>query len=185
MMVSAKVSKNLIAFYNDYPDSEINNDFGTRWSTYAAAPVSDDLRNTLYVNLRRAVAGKTPVQVVEEMLNWVQTAFVYEYDNKVWGKDRAFSPEESLYYPFSDCEDRSILLSRIIRDLLHLDVVLIYYLGHLATAIHFDTDVAGDYVMVGNKKYVIADPTYIGAPLGKTMPNMDNAKAKVILLNRG
>jgi hypothetical protein len=45
--------------------------------------------------------------------------------------------------------------------------------------------VAGDYVMVGNKKYVIADPTYIGAPLGKTMPNMDNAKAKVILLNRG
>ena len=40
-------------------------------------------------------------------------------------------------------EDRSILLSRLVRDLLALKVVLVYYPGHLATAIHFSNDVRG------------------------------------------
>ena len=182
LVVTARVNKNLIDFYNDYPDSELNNDFGTRWAMYATAPLSADLRETLHRNLREHLAGKSPLQAVEEILNWVQTAFVYEYDDKVWGKDRVFFPEESLYYPYCDCEDRSILFSRIVRDLLHLKVALIYYPGHLAAAVHFTTDVVGDYVVVNNEKYVIADPTYIGASVGKTMPDMDNAKAKVILL---
>ncbi len=182
MEVTAKVNKNLIDFYNNYPDSEIDNDFGTRWAMYATAPISNDLRNTLYPALREKIEGKTELQAVEEILNWVQTAFVYEYDDKVWGKDRVFFPDESLYYPYCDCEDRSILFSRIVRDLLNLKVVLIYYPGHLAAAVHFTTDAAGDFVSVNNEKYVIADPTYIGASVGRTMPDMDNAKAKVILL---
>lgn len=36
--------------------------------------------------------------------------------------------------------------------------------------------------MLNNKKYVVCDPTYIVAPVGMTMPGMDNFKAKVILL---
>jgi hypothetical protein len=126
--------------------------------------------------------GKDALQAVEELLNWVQTAFIYKYDNEVWGRDRAFFPEETIYYPYCDCEDRSILFSRIVRDLIGLDVVLIYYPGHLATAVHFPTDVNGDYVMINGKRYIIADPTYIGASVGRTMPKMDNAAAKVILL---
>lgn len=35
--------------------------------------------------------------------------FVYEYDDKVWGGDSAFFAEESLYYPYYDCEGRFIL----------------------------------------------------------------------------
>ena len=116
------------------------------------------------------------------MLNWVQTAFVYEYDDKVWGHDRAFFAEESLYYPYCDCEDRSILLSRLVRDLLGLKVVLVYYPGHLATAIHFTNDVRGDYLVLSGQRYTVCDPTYIGANIGMTMPGMDNNKATVILL---
>ena len=88
-----------------------------------------------------------------------------------------------MYYPYCDCEDRSILFSRLIRDLLGLDVVLVFYPGHLATAVHFTEDVKGDYIIVDGKKYVICDPTYIGAPVGYTMEGMDNATCKVILLD--
>lgn len=56
------------------------------------------------------------------ILNWVQTGSEYEYDDKVWRHDRAFFAEETLYYPYCDCEDRSILFSRFVRDLLGLDV---------------------------------------------------------------
>ena len=98
------------------------------------------------------------------------------------GPLRTYFPDESLYYPYCDCEDRSILFSRLIRDLLGLPCVLVYYPGHLATAVCFSESVNGDYIIVNGKRFVVCDPTYIGASVGATMPNMDNSTAKVIIL---
>ena len=132
--------------------------------------------------MKNFLEGKSKLEAVEILLNFVQTAFEYEYDNVVWGEDRAFFPEETLFYPYADCEDRSILFSRIVRDLLDLPVVLIYYPGHLATAVAFPNAEQGDYIVLEGKKFTICDPTYIGAPVGATMPGMDNQTAKAILL---
>lgn len=89
-----------------------------------------------------------------------------------------------MFYPYCDCEDRSILFARLVRDIMHLDVVLLYYSGHLATAVHFNEDVRGDYLVSGNIKYIVCDPTYIGAPVGMTMPKMNNKEAKIIVLEK-
>ena len=132
--------------------------------------------------MREKIAGLSEKDAVERLLNWVQTAFKYEYDEKVWGHDRVFFAEETLYYPYCDCEDRSILLSRLVRDLLGLKVILVYYPGHLAMAVGFTEDVAGDYIIQGGKRYVVCDPTYINAPVGMTMPDMNNQTARIILL---
>lgn len=175
-------NENLIQFFNSYPTSCINNDFGTRWAMYANTPLSKQAQRTLYPALKQAISGKSQYEAVSRLLNFVQTAFVYEYDDKVWGCDRAFFADETLYYPYCDCEDRSILFSRLVCDLLGLKVVLIYYPGHLATAVCFTENVNGDYISMNGKRYTICDPTYIGAPIGATMPKMDNQKAKVILL---
>ena len=118
------------------------------------------------------------------LLNYVQTGLKYEYDDNVWGRDRAFFAEETLYYPYCDCEDRAILYSRLIRDLLNLNVVLVYYPGHICAAVNFTDGVHGDYLSLDGKTYTITDPTYIGAPVGATMPGMENKTAKVILLKR-
>jgi hypothetical protein len=107
---------------------------------------------------------------------------VYEYDDKVWGGDRAFFAEETLYFPYADCEDRSVLFSRLVRDLVGLNVVLLYYPGHLATAVAFSEEVYGDYLVYDNQRYIVCDPTYIGAPVGRTMPNMNNQEAQIIVL---
>lgn len=176
------VNKNLIDFYSSYPASEIGNDFMTRWAMYANTPIEKEVRDGLYTVLKSKIAGQNKKEAVERLLNFVQTAFVYEYDDKVWGHDRAFFSEETLYYPYCDCEDRSILFSRLVRDLLGLDVILVYYPGHLATAVCFDEEVNGDYIMLDGRKFVVCDPTYIGAPVGKTMPDMDNSGARIILL---
>lgn len=177
-------NENLIAFYNEYPESFVNNDSKTRWRFYAQTPLSQAVKSTLYPSLRKAISGKNKLQAANILLNFVQTAFVYEFDDVVWGHDRAFFPDETLYYPYCDCEDRAILFSRLVRDLLGLKVVLVYYPGHLATAVHFEEDVIGDYLSVRGKKYVVCDPTIIGAgaPVGITMTGMDNAKAVVIEL---
>lgn len=138
--------------------------------------------NVAQDELKEKISGMDKKEAAERLLNFVQTAFVYEYDDKVWGCDRAFFAEETLYYPYCDCEDRSILFSRLVRDLLGLDVILVYYPGHLATAVCFDGDVNGDYIMLNDKRFIVCDPTYIGAPVGRTMPNMDNKGARIILL---
>ena len=182
MKAQVSVNKNLIDFYNSYPTSMVGGNFMTRWAMYANTPMEQTVKDGLYPVLRRHISGCNEKEAVERLLNWVQTAFVYEYDDKVWGHDRAFFAEESLYYPYCDCEDRSILLSRLVRDLLGLKVVLVYYPGHLATAIHFNDDVHGDYLVLSGTRYTVCDPTYIGASIGMTMPGMDNSKATVILL---
>ena len=183
MRATVSTNRNLIDFYNTYPSSMTDNDFMTRWAFYANTPMEVNTKEKLYGDIKPKLEGLGTKEAVEKLLNFVQTGFVYEFDDKVWGCDRAFFAEETLFYPYCDCEDRSILFSRLVRDLLGLKVVLVYYPGHLATAVRFDEDVNGDYLTVGGYKYVVCDPTYIGAPVGRTMPDMDNKSAKVILLN--
>ena len=60
--------------------------------------------------------------------------------------------------------------------------ILSYYPGHLASAVCFNQQVTGDYILLSGNKFVVCDPTYIGAPVGLTMPNMDNKSANVIIL---
>lgn len=179
---SVCVNKNEIDFYNNYPGGYLNGDVTTSWSAYANTPLNPKIQAQLYPTFAKITQNMSQKDAVNIILNWVQTAFEYEYDSKVWGGERTFFAAESLYYPYCDCEDRSILFSRMVRDILHLPVVLLYYPGHLATAVGFTEDVQGDYLTYKDKKYVVCDPTYIGAPVGRTMPSMDNAKAKIVVL---
>lgn len=176
------VNKNLLDFYSTYPTSCLGDNICSRWAMYANTPIDDNVRRSLYPTFKELLKDLPVADALGKLLNWVQTAFVYEYDDKVWGGDRAFFADETLYYPYCDCEDRSILLTRIVRDLLGLKCALVYYPGHLATAIAVGEDAKGDYIRIDGTKYTVCDPTYIGAPIGVTMPGMDNKAAKVIVL---
>ncbi len=179
---SCNVNQNMIDFYNRYPSTAFGDDFGTRWALLANTPLDATIKNSLYPQLKEQLKDLEMEDKVNVLLNFVQTAFVYEYDDVVWGEDRAFFAAETLFYPYCDCEDRSILFTRLVRDLLGLDAVLIYYPGHLASAVAIPNFIKGDYLQVDGKRFTICDPTYINAPIGKTMPGMDNATAKVIVL---
>ena len=179
-----RLNKNLINFYDTYPSSTLNNDFMTRWAMYANAPLDEEVTKDLYPQMKAKLKGLSNLEAMERLLNWVQTGFEYKFDNEVWGDDRAFFGEETLFYPYCDCEDRSILLSHLVRELLGLDTVLIYYPGHLAMAVDLAEASDGDYVLLDGRRFTVCDPTYIGARVGKTMPNMDNSQAKLILLEK-
>ncbi len=173
--IHVKVNQNLMDFYETYPSSRIGEDFTTRWVMYANTPMQEDVKNQIYPELSKALEGKSPVQKVERILNLIQTGMEYGYDDVVWGGDRAFFAEETLNYPLCDCEDRSILFTRLVRDLVGLKCVLIYYPGHLAAAVHFDEEVGGVRYMLDGVPYVVCDATYIGASVGMQMPDCDDA----------
>ena len=58
--------------------------------------------------------------------------------------------------------------------------MLVEYPNHMATAVKFNSAVQGDYLSVNGKKYVVCDPTFIGAGVGMAMPQFKNAGAKVV-----
>ena len=179
-----KANKNYMDFYDTYPSSYINNNVMTRWAMYANTPLEKGVKEQLYPKMKEKLAGMSNVEAVQKMLHWVQTGFKYELDEIIWGVDRPFFGEESLYYPYCDCEDRSILLSHLVRDLIGLDVVLVHYPGHLAMAVDFKEDVDGVYYMYDNRKFVVCDPTYIGASIGQAMYEKEKTTTSLILLDK-
>lgn len=167
-----RINKALIDFYRDYPQCE--------FYVYAGAPVSDEIEETVLPALENAVKGKDKVEAANILLNFVQTAFQYQTDQQQFGYEKPFFIDEIFYYPYSDCEDRAILYQFLVRRLLKLEAVLLDYPEHLATAVHFPRNVKGDFVMVGDKKYIVCDPTFINASIGCAMPQYKGAKVKVI-----
>ena len=88
--------------------------------------------------------------------------------------------EETLFYPYSDCEDRTVLFAWLVKRLLGLEMVGLNYPGHVATAVHLPKEVKGDHVVYKGKKYAVTDPTYINASVGISMPDYNNVKPRVI-----
>lgn len=171
--VDVTVNRNLIDFYNDYPISGY-------WDLYAAASLSDDVKKQLYPELKNAISGRSERDAANILLHFVQKAFDYATDDEQFGEERPLFADESIFYPYNDCEDRAIFYSILVKDLLGLESVLLYYPGHLATAVNFKSDVAGDYFNVDGKKYVVCDPTYINSNVGMSMPTCKNQSAEVI-----
>ena len=164
---------NLIDYYNDYPKS-------SEWNYYSIASLSPDMKCALYPPLRRAIAGKSKAEAANLLLDFVQTSLEYQTDDEQFGGERAFFADETLFYPYCDCEDRSILYSILVRDLLGLDVVLLHYPGHLATAVCFDEEVSGDHLLIDGVKYLVCDPTYIGADIGMAIPKYRKTSVNVV-----
>ena len=170
--VSVNVSKSLMDFYASMPQCD--------YGVYAKAPVAGSLAQEVLGTLRPLVQGKGEVDAANLLLNFVQTGFKYATDEEQFGFEKPFFVEELFYYPACDCEDRSVLFGWLVRELLGLDVVYLDYPNHIATAVQFKGDVKGDFLTVDGKRYTVCDPTYIGASIGMTMPNLRSAGVSIL-----
>ena len=180
--VSVRPDKSRLSYYEDYPMYFSGGDVLTSFYHHAVQPLSENVSKAVYPVLKRAIEGRSEVDAVNMLLNFVQTAFKYEYDDVVWGKERYFYADEIWGYEFSDCEDRSMLLSRLVKDVLGLDVALVYWPGHLSCAVRFNTVVSGAAFEVEGKTFVSCDPTFIGAGVGAVMPDVMGKDAVLIML---
>lgn len=184
LTVNITVNRNLCDFYTDYPNASPDKSPYSKWAIHGNTPASREVREQLYPSLREAVKGKTQLQAVTILLNLAET-FPYGYDDQIWGHDRAFWMDESWNYPYSDCEDHAINFTRMVRDIIGLDAVLIFYPGHLSAAIAFiGEQPSGDYVVYAGKKYTVCDATCQYGPVGYTAGGYDNSQAILIPLER-
>jgi hypothetical protein len=170
-------NKNFVDFYSTYPCVE--------FSVYAEAPFDLKSLQSIESQIAPDIRNKSQEEAVNLLLHFVQRYFEYQTDTQQYGHERWLFAEETLASSYSDCEDRSILFAQLVRRILGMPVALIYYPGvHLATAVKFDNpQTDGDYVVVDGTKYLICDPTYIGANLGAAMPKLEKTGVEVIKLS--
>ncbi len=167
-------NENNINFYQDFPQADIKN--------YLDEMTSVETKRSLLNSLKPNIENLSEYEAVNYLLRFVQTAFDYKTDPEQFGYEKFFFAEEVFHYPYSDCEDRSVIFAYLVQELLDLEVIGLAYPGHMSTAVGFTENVEGDYLMYHDKKFVISDATYINAPAGMCMPDFVNAKATVIPL---
>lgn len=174
LSVTFSTNKNLMDFYEGYPKC--------MWTNYCWAGLSEEVKAKLYPVLRKGIEGKSQIEAANRLINFVQTAFDYKTDQSQFGYERTLFADETFFYPYSDCEDRAVLFSILVHDLLGLDVVLLSYPEHMATAVHFTEELSGSYFTFEGKTYFICDPTYIGANVGMCAPRFINLSPEVYKL---
>lgn len=171
---SIRINENVCRCYNDFPQSDLY--------VYARSAADPEFSAALLKAFRTSLSGKGDYEKVSALLKYMHEGFTYASDQEQFGYEKPFFLEENYVYPYNDCEDRSLLLSTLVRKLVGLDVVLMDYKDHVSVAVAFDDQVQGDYFTMGGRRYVVCDPTYIGAPVGMVMGKYAEAAFDIIRL---
>ena len=173
--IEINFNKSLIAFNKHYPLTDLN--------IFFTAKVDPITENNLIKNLYPLLKDKNELEAVNILLDFVENSFEYKTDFDQFGYEKFYFPEDILFYPYSDCEDRAIFFSYLVRTILKLEVLGLDYKTHVATAIKFNSNVNGDYILINNERYMICDPTYIGASAGMCMPQFKSENPEIIRFN--
>lgn len=174
MSVQIRQNRNLMAFLDGYPQCSHEN--------YVYAGLSERTKQAVYPMLRKALEGKSISDAANMLLNFMHTAFDYQSDGQQFGYERPFFGDESFWFPYNDCEDRAILYSILVKELLDIDAVLLAYPGHMATAIALPEIVNGAYFEMNGKRYLFCDPTYIGSSIGMMPKRYGDLQPEVIII---
>lgn len=166
------INANLASYYADYPQLDL--------VYYFAAPLSAGLRQQLRDYWQLHGSGDTVQEQLTVLLQWLQH-MPYATDQEQFGEENYLLPDEILFHAASDCEDRSMLYVHWVRAIFGdqgLEVAGLDYPGHVAVGL----GIAGPGLRWegAGSSWLVADPTYVGAGLGLTVPQVDGVAPTVI-----
>lgn len=170
--LTVSLGDQLINFYKDYPMCEMK--------VYFSSPLSENVMNSLETFFRPLLLGLNEKDKVVILLEFTQKAFPYQSDKDQFGREKYFFSDELFFYPYSDCEDRAVLFSKLVKHFTHLNCIALDYPGHVNTAVNFSEDIRGTFISVKGAKYIVCDPTYINAPIGYLPDEFKGVTPKVI-----
>jgi len=177
--IQVPINQHVVNLLEDYPFTD--------WYVHFSLPVSRSARQAVANQFGEIVRGRSPSEAANIIIRFVQTAFPYQTDQEHFGYEKWQSPEEIFYYRYSDCDDRSVLYAYLLEEVLGWDdVAVLNYPGHLAIAVpQARLGIEGDSVMHNGVRYIVTDPTYIGADIGRAMPQFRNVTPEVNVIREG
>jgi len=169
--VDITLNTHLLAYLKTFPQ--------VGYSTYFNTVMLAESDKLLVDALTPLLKNKTKTEALNVLLHFVQKAFKYQTDWDQFGYEKVMFPEETLFYGYSDCDDRAVLFAYLAERLLHVKAVGLKFSNHMATAIYYE-GVKTNQDYLEKDSFIISDPTYINANVGQSMPKYLHKNATII-----
>lgn len=167
-----RVNPELKSIFANYPVTDYRNQFNIPVSRVTAESLLGQLRNRLKgMGLRHGIAY---------LQQFTREAFPFARDTDVFGREKRLSPEETLIYSNSDCEDRSALFFWLVREIYDRPMVVLSYEDHVTVAV----DMGGHHghsIPYNGKDYTICEPTpqRVNLPPGRIIHGIHDRPSEI------
>jgi hypothetical protein len=128
------------------------------YASYFNIPLSKTAYGSLIPLLKKNVQGMKQKKGVDYLMEFTRNAFLYETDVENFGKEKRLSPEQTLLYTYSDCDDRAALFFYLVKEIYNLPMIAMLYPTHITIAVKFDKPTHNTIIYNG-EKYSVCDPT--------------------------
>ena len=168
-----KLNPNVETLFANYPV--------VSFESYFNIPLSHETYKSLIPFLKENISKMSQKKGVDYLMRFTRYAFLYEDDDENFGKEKRLSPEQTLFYKYSDCDDRAALFFYLVKEIYNLPMIALLYPTHLTMAVQFKKSVGTPIVYNGNK-YSICDPTpqMEDQPIGQVSDLYKNQSYKVV-----
>ncbi len=143
-------------------------------------PLSSETYKSLIPLLKKRLTGMSVKNGVDYLRRFTRDAFLFDTDTKVFGGEKRLSPEETLLYEYSDCEDRVALFYCLVKEIYDLPMIVLSYAEHVTIAVQFHKAVGRPIIYNGNQ-YTICEPTpqKTDLGLGRLLPGLEQQPYRV------
>ncbi len=168
-----KVNEDVQTIFKNYPVVD--------FESYFNIPLSRETYSSLIPTLKENLKHMDQKKGVDYLMRFTRYGFLYEDDSENFGKEKRFSPEQTLLSTYSDCDDRAALFFYLVKEIYDLPMVALLYPKHLTIAVQFDKPI-GEPITYKGKKYSYCEPTPQAQNLkiGQIAPNLKNLKYEVV-----
>lgn len=147
---NVKLNPEVQSLFTNYP--------GVDFEYYFNIPLSKDTYSSLIPMLKKNISGMKQKKGVDYLMRFTRYAFLYENDDKNFGKEKRLSPEGTLFSEYSDCDDRAALFFYLVKEIYDLPMIALLYPTHITMAVQFDKPV-GQPIYYNGKVYSVCEPT--------------------------
>ena len=167
-----KLNTQIATLFTNYPVVD--------YGMYLNIPLSQETYRSLIPLLRKNVKGMNTKSGVDYLMRFTRYAFMFEPDYKHFGSEKRLSPEQTLLYDQSDCDDRVALFFCLVKEIYNLPMIVLTYPNHVTIAVQFDKPVGKPIIYNGNK-YTVCEPTPQKEDLsiGQLLPKLNKAPYEI------
>lgn len=148
--VDVSLNTALPALLRNYPVTDYRHHFNI--------PLSRETQASLVNQLRRKLERMDTPKGIEYLLQFTRHAFAFATDTEAFGREKRLSPEETLLYETSDCEDRAALFFYLVREIYDLPMVVLTFPNHVSVAVELKQNL-GQIVRYEGREYTLCEPT--------------------------
>ncbi len=150
------------------------------YASYFNIPLSNETYRSLIPSLKKSVKGMTTRNGVDYLMRFTRYAFLFEADSVAFGGEKRLSPEQTLLYDRSDCDDRAALFFYLVKEIYNLPMIVVVFPQHVTIAVKFQKAI-GRTIVYNGEKYSVCEPTpqKEDLPIGQLSPALRSAAYEI------